>query len=209
MKHDALIFDLDGTLWDTTDKCAKAWNIGLERVGLSSRKITSSDIASVTGLPYDQCVYKLFPEMSQNDLPRLVEQLNAAEEEIILKEGGRFYHGVEEGLKKLNRHFPLFLVSNCQRWYMDFFLSWSKLRSVFRDQESYGNTGKPKADNIAAIIRRNQLLSPVYIGDTADDYEAAREAKVSFIHLNHGFGDPVDGVLSLDNFDELVNYLIS
>ncbi len=210
MKHDSLIFDLDGTLWDSTEKCARAYNLGLERMGLPVlRKVTASDIASVTGLPFDQCVSTLFPEISQNDFERLIHQISAAKREIILVEGGRIYPGVKEGLKRLSRYFQLFLVSNCQRWYMDFFLSWSGFKSLFMDQESHGNTGKTKAENIAAIISRNRLSSPVYIGDTASDHASAMAAGIRFIHLNHGFGDPVDGVLSLDNFDKLVDYLLS
>ena len=209
MKPDSLIFDLDGTLWDTTEPCARAWNLGLERFGISSRKITSADIASVTGLPYDKCVAVIFPDISQHDLLRLVDQLNAAEKEIILAEGGRLYDGVAKGLVELGQRFPLFLVSNCQAWYLDWFLSWSKLKSVFQDYESYGNTGKPKADNITAIKKRNRLTCPVYIGDTVNDYEAALKAEVAFIHLDHGFGSPVDAVLSLSDFEGLVRYLLS
>ncbi|MBW1708604.1 MAG: HAD family hydrolase [Deltaproteobacteria bacterium] len=209
MKHDSLIFDLDGTLWDTTEQCAKAWNIGLARLGISSREITTADIAAVTGLPYDKCVSVTFPEASPEDLSKLVDYLNIAEEEIILAEGGRLFDGVAKGLRKLGRRFPLFIVSNCQSWYLDFFLSWSGLKPLFKDKESYGNTGMSKAENIALIKKRNQLLTPVYIGDTTNDYNAAMEAKIDFIHLKYGFGDPVDGILSLDNFDELVDSLLS
>ena len=37
---DALVFDLDGVLWDTCAACAVAWNRVLARLGIAYRTIT-------------------------------------------------------------------------------------------------------------------------------------------------------------------------
>ena len=145
---DSLIFDLDGTLWDVSHLSAKAWNIGLKRLDIQSKPITREDIAAVTGLPYEEIVGRLLPEADPADFSRLAVELDAVEQEIIPAEGGLLYDGVGEALEKLEHRFPLFLVSNCQAWYLEWFLDWSGFRPLFRDYESYGATGRPKSENI-------------------------------------------------------------
>ena len=48
---DALVFDLDGTLWDTCAPCAAAWNRVLARLGIRFREITAADVRAVAGQP--------------------------------------------------------------------------------------------------------------------------------------------------------------
>ena len=48
---DSLIFDLDGTLWDTCEACAVAWNNVVNRNEIKFRQVTSSDVRRVTGKP--------------------------------------------------------------------------------------------------------------------------------------------------------------
>ena len=43
-KHDAIVFDLDGTLWDTCQACAVAWNRVVARHGIPFREITYGDV---------------------------------------------------------------------------------------------------------------------------------------------------------------------
>ena len=40
------------------------------------------------------------------------------------------------------------------------------MAEYFEDFECAGNTGKPKGENNKLVIERNNLKSPVYVGDT-------------------------------------------
>ena len=60
--YDALVFDLDGTLWDAASASAYGWNLALEEMGLSSRA-TVDGIRSVSGQPFQRCVEILVPEI--------------------------------------------------------------------------------------------------------------------------------------------------
>lgn len=206
--YDSLIFDLDGTLWNTTETCARAWNLGINRLGYNLPAITDNDIASVTGLPYEECMRRTFRGFSEEQMQEIFKTLGDCEEELILIEGGTLYDGVREGLKALSVKYPLFLVSNCREWYLDRFLSWSGFSSLFIDSESYGRTLNPKHDNIMAVKKRNQLENPVYIGDTEDDFEAATLAELDFIQVSYGFGPEIRGVPNFARFTDLLDFFL-
>ena len=53
---DSLIFDLDGTLWDTCEACAEAWNNVVNRNEIKFRQVTASDVRSVTGKHHAECI---------------------------------------------------------------------------------------------------------------------------------------------------------
>ena len=75
--------------------------------------------------------------------------------------GGEIYPGVSEGLAWLREKFLLFVVSNCQSGYVETFLNFSGLTNLFLDIECWGNTGRPKSENLASLIKRNSLRSPI------------------------------------------------
>ena len=59
----------------------------------------------------------------------------------------------------------------------------------FEDFECAGNTGKPKGENNKLVIERNNLKSPVYVGDTQGDLQSAIDANIPFVFAEYGFGN--------------------
>lgn len=204
---DALIFDLDGTLWDSTETVALAWNRALSRMGSGKRSITVADIAGVMGMTHLEICRTLFPDLLEARAGEIVLACYAEEEKQIHRLGGRLYDGVEAGLQALARGYPLFIVSNCQKGYIESFLSWSGLAPLFADFECHGNTGKRKGENLRLVAARNRLHEPLYIGDTDSDRKAAGEAEMPFIHARYGFGLGVGEGPFIRAFDELQSLL--
>ncbi len=203
MKADALIFDVDGTLWSACPATAKGWTKALAQLGID-RTITAEEIESVAGNPYDKCVEILLPGLSKNT--ELLDALNQLEKETMDREGGSFYPGVLEGMKDLATHHRLFLVSNCQDWYLEFFLRFSGLGSILAGYDCNGRSGLSKGEMLIKMKREHGLKNPVYIGDTAGDEEAARVAEMEFVHAAYGFGKPKRGHLGFHSFRDLVEY---
>lgn len=190
-KYDGILFDLDGTLWDASETIAFAWNSALASLGLEelrSRVITAKDIASVCGLYFSDCVRALFPDFPPSKLALLSEALGKKEAEMLPTRGGRLYPGVAENIPRLAKHKKICIVSNCEEWYLSAFLELSELAPHILDVESHGRSGRSKAENIRSVCERNQLKSALYMGDTAGDFRAAKDAGVDFVHAGYGYG---------------------
>lgn len=206
-QFDSLIFDLDGTLWDASATSAKAWHEAFARVQID-RSVTAQDIRSVSGLPFETCVSLLHPDPAAAAMDSLVQVVDELEKSTFQHEGGVLYEGVADGIKRLVERYRLFIVSNCQIWYMEAFLDGTGLRPLFEDYESHGRTRRPKSENIVAVVERNLLEAPIYIGDTASDQAAAIDARVPFMHVQYGFGTPELPCQSFESFPRLVEHFL-
>lgn len=200
---DALIFDLDGTLWDTSATCAEAWNRLLETHAISCAPISAADVRAVTGLPHAEAIRRAFPGVSSSQLKLLITETEHADNQAIATHGGALFPSVSELVPLLARSLPLMIVSNCQSGYIETFLRWSGLGPHFTDFECWGNTQRPKAENLASVITRNGLHSPIFIGDTQSDCDAARTNQCRFIHAAYGFGNVSSADGRMTTFAEL------
>jgi len=206
MKNDAIIFDIDGTLWDACSASAQGWNAGLKNLGIK-KIITVEELKSVMGNPFARCVEIIFPELKPR-YPELFRTLNDYEMEAVKAIGGVFYEGVIDGIKNLAKSYKIFIVSNCQDWYMQILLDHSGFGPILAGVDCNGMSGLSKDKMLARIKNDHSLKKPVYIGDTASDQEAARLASMEFIHVSYGFGSPTDKAIAFDSFAALVGYFL-
>ncbi len=207
MNYDALIFDLDGTLWDAAPASTEGWNRALAQLRLPI-KLTAADIRSVAGNPTPRCFEILLPALCP--LPEATFRLFMdREREAIEKLGGVLYDGVAEGLGRLEARYRLFLVSNCPQWYLDSFFNLSGLRPCFTDWDCHGSSGLPKSAMLERLCSRYALQRAVYVGDTKGDRDAAEQAGIEFAHARYGFGNPAPSLMSFDGFSDLVAHFLA
>ena len=50
MKHKGIIFDMDGTLWDSAENVAASWNLAISELGLKREPITIMHSSTPTGM---------------------------------------------------------------------------------------------------------------------------------------------------------------
>lgn len=209
MKHDGLIFDLDGTLWDSTQACAKAWTDGAKSYDPKAPAFTAEDLGRIMGMTFDKAVETLLPKSDPSRREEMGRACYEKELEYLETIGAILYEGVGPGLVKLAKAYPLYLVSNCLPEYLESFFNLTQFRALFKDSECFGNTGKNKGHNIALVRDRNHLKSPAYIGDTGSDQEAAIFAKATYYHMDYGFGRASHPCQHFSDFDALVEYFLS
>ena len=206
MLYDSVIFDLDGTLWDSCQSVAESWRDTLAKWHGGLFVPGVEDIQSIMGMTEEQIAEKLFSAYGPAALA-VCQDCIRRENAYIAAHGARLYPGVEELLRTLSLSRGLYIVSNCQQGYIECFLKYTGFARFFRDYECSGNTGLNKAENIRLVVRRNRLLHPVYVGDTRMDQASAAAAGLPFIHAAYGFGqvERPDGVIHTPL--ELLHYL--
>ena len=209
MSFDSIVFDLDGTLWDTTPACTIAWNKCVDALGIKYRPIVDDDIRRVTGKAHDVCIRETFKGLPENQLRDLIEMSEVEDSAVIEEIGGSLYPRVQDLLPKLASRYPLFIVSNCQSGYIETFLKLTGFERHFTDFECFGNTRQSKGHNLQQIISRNNLRRPVMVGDASGDETAARECGVPFHFVTYGFGEPISPDHTFHSFSELVDHLLA
>ena len=198
-----LIFDMDGTLWDSSENVAASWTEKMHELGYDRPDITREDIMNVMGLTMDRIADKIFGDLPKDERMELLDTCCQYENEYLRKNGGVLYPDLEKTLLRLKEKYHLYIVSNCQKGYIEAFLDYFGFWKYFDDIECYGNNLKEKGDNIALLAERNSLERAFYIGDIQGDYDATMKAGLEFIHAAYGFGKIEQTVPELMNFYEL------
>ena len=199
-----LLFDLDGTIWDSAQEVAESWNIVMHKYHPEFPELAASDINAVMGQTMDDIAKTILTEMDPGERESLFKECEEFEVEYIAKHGGVLYPDVEETLKKLEAAgYKMAIVSNCQKGYIDAFFQSMKMKKYFCDMEEWGNTKLSKAENIRLVMERNGFEKAVYIGDTERDQQAAKGAGILFIHASYGFGGSVEPEGIVKSFAEI------
>jgi phosphoglycolate phosphatase len=208
-KFDSIIFDLDGTLWDSTANVALAWQLANEQVDyIKEPVITQEMVRSITGMAYSIIFEKLFPYLDDEQRAHFKAICAVKEIETLNAMGGMLYPDLQETLKYLGSKYKLFIVSNCQNDYIETFLKFSGFDHYFSGHQCFGTKNQPKAENIKDIVNDHGLKSPVYVGDTMGDFTSSQKAGVPFIFASYGFGEVENGQLvTIHGLGELAEIL--
>lgn len=185
---DGIIFDVDGTLWDSTQVVAVAYNRTIEDNTTLPTRVTPDDLKKLFGKPMDEIFARLLPELSRREQAHLAELCFEQEHLELEKTPGTPYEGLKETLRILSEKYPLFIVSNCQSGYIELFLRKTGLGCYIKDHLCFGQTQTSKGQTILRLMKENNLTSPVYVGDTQGDADACLEAGIPFVFAEYGFG---------------------
>ncbi len=203
-KSKGILFDLDGTLWDSSENVAKAWSKVLsEKYPELHKTVNGADLHGYMGKTLNKIGELMLPHVDAEKRARIMSDCCGYENEYLKTHGGVLYPKLEETLCRLSERYGLYIVSNCQAGYIESFFEYSGLSRFFSDWECPGGSGLEKGGNNKLIIERNSLSEAVYVGDTEGDLEAAEYVGIPFIHAAYGFGTVRKCAASINTFGEL------
>ena len=208
MKYESLIFDIDGTLWDTRALVAEGYNIQLRREGLDHLCVDADTLTPLFGKTLPEIADILFGSLPQEQRYALTERCMKTEQDYLHTcPCDVAYPHVKQTLLELKKKHRLFLVSNSERGYPELCIQKLGLEGVFEGHLCYGDTHTSKGQTILRLMKEHDIQSAVYIGDTQGDYLATREAGIPFIFATYGLGMAEGWEEKIDRFEDLLNLL--
>ena len=202
-KFDSIIFDLDGTLWDTREVTLRFINTFIEEHdGLE--KIDMDVVEDGMGKTFEENSIKYFKNVDRKTAIEYTRKVFENINEYLYYCGGNVYLGVVDTIKKLSIKYKLYIVSNNTDKYIEAFLHSTNLDKYFSGY--LGNYGdSTKAKKIKEIIDNYNIYNPIYVGDTYKDMEASRSCLIPFVWASYGFGKNIECEFKIDSIDKLLD----
>ena len=205
MNYESLIFDIDGTLWDSRALVAEGYNIQLEKEGLQHLFVTAEDLRPLFGKVMTEIADNIFASIDPKDRYDLMERCMDTENKYLFANNCKIgYPNVKETLAELAKKYRLFIVSNSQCGYPELCIEKLGLTEYIEGHMCFGDTGTSKGQTILTLIRKHNIGSCIYIGDTQGDLEACKEAGIPFIFCAYGLGQAESWDAKIDSIEELL-----
>lgn len=205
MNYESLIFDIDGTLWDSRALVAEGYNIQLNKEGLSRYCITAETLKPLFGRVMTEIADVLFADFPEKERYALMARCMETENRHLHENPCHIgYPGVRETMEALAKTHRLFIVSNSQQGYPELCISKLGLTGCVTGHLCFGDTGTSKGKTIRTLMDRYHITSCAYIGDTQGDYEATVEAGVPFLWASYGFGTPAGYAGKIESLGDLL-----
>ena len=206
MNYEALILDIDGTLWDSRALVAEGYNIQLKKEGLVHLFVTAEDLLPLFGKVMTEIADVILASIPEADRYDLMERCMATENKYLEENPCHIgYPGIRETLAELSKKYRLFIVSNSQCGYPELCIQKLDIAPFISAHMCFGDTGTSKGQTILRLMKEQNITSAAYVGDTQGDYEASVEAGIPFIWATYGFGEPERYDAKIDTFPQLLN----
>lgn len=193
-----IIFDLDGTLIDSSDGILKALEMAFKKC---KQPLLQPLTTKLVGPPLN----KLLPILAGTDNVVILNDLTIAFKDSYDSEGYKdstVFDGVRDMLQELqNAGFTLYLATNKRivptRKIMHHF-GWNKFFTGIYALDLFPDLSG-KAELIKHIIQIHQLDtdSSIYVGDTIADQIASQENGIECLLVSWGYGDVELGIDSI------------
>ena len=204
---DALIFDMDGTLWNATHSYAKVWNATCQGLGIDA-SFSGSDLMKYMGMSLDEILEHLLGDTVNVEKSVFLKLLGENENNMMPSLGGVLYDGVSEGLTALSKRYRLFMLSNCSARGLVNFTAFTGTTCLFEGLLAQGERPVSKSENLRYMKQHYSLQNPIYVGDTQADCDQAHDASIAFAFAKWGFGTCTSADLCFDSFSSLAQHFL-
>jgi phosphoglycolate phosphatase-like HAD superfamily hydrolase len=186
MNHALVIFDLDGTLFQTRRVTIPAVQQTFAAYGLPVPH--EDEIGSYIGRPTREYHEWLAGYCSSERVDAIIAETDRRELELI-GEAGQLFPGVPEMLEELRASgFRLAMSSNAPDDYFAEVLDTQKLRGLFNPAYCRGTRFSSKGEIVSTILQEEPASLFAVVGDRSDDIESARAYGGFTVAVSYGFG---------------------
>ncbi len=203
MKTDAVIFDIDGTLTNSTRAIIASWNRHLASLSCPHRLLDEETAGSLMGKTMDDWAVAVLPDLPLAEAREITEVMEQKENEEIRTSGTDLYPFVRETFELLSHDYDLFILSNCGKGYIEAVMAYAGIEEYVKGHICFGDNGLDKPDNLKKMVEDYQLEYPVYVGDTQRDQGCCEIAGIPFIFVSWGFGDVPDALYRCNDMKDL------
>ena len=205
MNYESLIFDIDGTLWDSRALVAEGYNIQLRKEGLEHLCVDAEILKTLFGMVMTEIADNIFATIPTPERYALMDRCMETENQYLYDNPCHIgYPNVKETLAELSKKHRLFIVSNSQCGYPELCIDKLGLTPYITGHLCFGDTGTTKGKTIRTLMEQYGIDSAAYIGDTQGDYEATLEADIPFIFAAYGFGQPEGYAQRIEKIEDLL-----
>jgi len=207
LKYESIIFDIDGTLWDSRALIAEGYNIQLRKEGLHHLQTNEDVLLQLFGRTMSDIADNLFPDFPPEERYALMDRCIASEDNFLNEHpcDTIAYPDIKSTMEILAKKHRLFIVSNGQKGYPQLAARKLGVDHLIAGYLSYGDTGTHKGETIRILMKDHNITNAVYVGDTQGDYEATVDAGIDFIWADYGFGEPEACNGTIHRFSDLLN----
>lgn len=201
-----LIFDMDGTLWDTTKTTLEAANIVADRYE-EVKPFEMVTIKRGMGLSSKENAKNYFPYLEEKKGLFYLSEIRKENFKLINEKGAHIYDRALDTLKSLSKKYKLGIITNNTDGYAKLFIDVSGLKDFFTDYMGAASYGISKGEAIKKMVDKYKDKDNYYIGDIKKDMDSTLEAGIKFIHARYGFEPKLECDKHIDDISELENIL--
>jgi phosphoglycolate phosphatase len=194
MNAQNIVFDLDGTLIDSSASILDSLNRAFEAIGISPSRTLNQDLI---GPPLPEIIDSVLSILDKNYLPEIINRFKKHYDEVGYL-STHVYEGVHAMLQNLHqRNFNLYVATNKRNiptHRIIKHLGWQTFFKGIYSLDSYLPPLTEKSTLLQVIL--NELSCDgadfVYIGDRTEDSDAARFSGIPFFWAAWGYGESIE-----------------
>lgn len=198
-----IVFDLDGTLWQTSESYVYAYQKLCDYYKIENR-VSDEKVKDYLGVKLDKLLDELFPQV-EDKLKLAYEALNFSVEYIIKHPEKCCFPNVKQVIEKLSEKYDVYIVSNCLMGYVETFMNVVGTKPFIKEYFTIEKGEKSQHLSKIASLSEEKTL---FIGDCDDDYLSITDNyKIFFCYATYGYKDCIFYDYKINSIIELLDVI--